>query len=136
MQNNFQFTQIRIARPTHQLEKVVEFYKKGLGLNEIGNFNEHDGYSGVMLGLPDEKYHLEFTQHTDATTSPAPTKENLLVFYFKNSEERNLIAKSIFAMGYKEVEPENQYWKKNGITIEDPDGWRIVLMNVPGFKKG
>jgi hypothetical protein len=27
------------------------------------------------------------------------------------------------------VEPENSYWKEKGITVEDPDGWRIVLMN-------
>lgn len=33
-------------------------------------------------------------------------------------------------MGYDEVEPENPYWKDKGITIEDPDGWRIVLMKI------
>ena len=32
-------------------------------------------------------------------------------------------------MGYKEAEPENEYWKEKGITIEDPDGWRVVFMN-------
>ncbi len=35
-------------------------------------------------------------------------------------------------MGYPEVEPENLYWKEKGVTIEDPDGWRIVLMNTEG----
>lgn len=33
-------------------------------------------------------------------------------------------------MGYDEVESENPYWKEKGITIEDPDGWRIVLMYI------
>jgi len=32
-------------------------------------------------------------------------------------------------MAYGEVEPENEYWKNQGITTDDPDGWRIVLMN-------
>jgi hypothetical protein len=31
------------------------------------------------------------------------------------------------AMGFPEVEPENPYWKGRGITIADPDGWRVVL---------
>lgn len=36
-------------------------------------------------------------------------------------------------MGYGEVEPENEYWKEKGKTIEDPDGWRVVLMNTKGI---
>jgi hypothetical protein len=38
-------------------------------------------------------------------------------------------------MGYDEVEPENPYWKNAGVTIEDPDGWRIVLQNSYFGKK-
>ena len=128
------FTQIRIARPTYQLEKVVDFYKNGLGLSEIGSFNDHEGFSGVMLGLPDETYHLEFTQHKKGSPCPAPSKDNLLVFYFHDKEQRNKVAERLFSMGHFEVEPENPYWKKQGITIEDPDKWRIVLMEIKGFK--
>jgi hypothetical protein len=25
------------------------------------------------------------------------------------------------------VKPKNRYWEKNGITFEDPDGFRIVI---------
>jgi len=25
---------------------------------------------------------------------------------------------------------ENPYWDVNGVTFEDPDGWRIVLQNA------
>jgi catechol 2,3-dioxygenase-like lactoylglutathione lyase family enzyme len=123
------FTQFRIARPTGQLEKIIDFYKTGLGLPEIGSFEDHAGYTGIMFGLPDGKYHLEFTQHINAATLPLPSKDHLLVFYYPNEEERNKIAQQLFTMGYPEVEPENPYWKINGITIEDPDGWRIVLVN-------
>ena len=45
--------QFRVARPTNQPAKVKEFYTEGIGLREIGSFNNHEGYSGVMLGLPD-----------------------------------------------------------------------------------
>ncbi len=131
MTNAFPYTQIRIARPTNQLEKVVDFYKNGLGLTEVGSFTNHEGYSGVMLGLPTEAYHLEFTQHKNGDPCPAPTKDHLLVFYLSNQEERDLIAQRLFKMGYGEVEPENPYWKKHGITIEDPDQCRIVLMELP-----
>ena len=43
---------VRIARPTDQLDDVVRFYRDGLGLPEIGRFDAHAGYRGVMLGLP------------------------------------------------------------------------------------
>lgn len=49
--NNLPVVQFRIARPTDQLEKIVEFYRDGLGLKVVGSFDRHDGYDGVMLGL-------------------------------------------------------------------------------------
>jgi catechol 2,3-dioxygenase-like lactoylglutathione lyase family enzyme len=115
------------------LEKVVDFYKIGLGLEVLGEFKNHDGFTGIMLGKPTETYHFEFTEHVDGSPCPAPTKDNLLVFYFDGREQRDFIAQRIFDLGYSEVEPENPYWKINGITIEDPDKWRIVLMKTPGF---
>jgi catechol 2,3-dioxygenase-like lactoylglutathione lyase family enzyme len=130
----FPYTQIRIARPTDQISKVVEFYTVGLGLREIARFQDHDGFSGVMLGLPDATYHLEFTQHQHGSPCPAPTKDNLLVFYMPDTALRDEIAQRLFQMGYPEVEPENPYWKLHGVTIEDPDKWRVVLMDVAGFR--
>ncbi|MDH4419874.1 VOC family protein [Bacillus cereus] len=120
----------RIARPTDKFEEVTSFYEKGLGLKRIGEFYDHEGYDGVMLGLPDEEYHLEFTRHENGSPCPAPTKDNLLVFYMQEDSEMKKVSKRLHAMGYDEVEPENPYWKEKGITIEDPDGWRIVLMKI------
>lgn len=125
--------QFRVARPTDQLDKVVEFYTKGLGLKVIGSFNEHDGYDGVMLGLPGFGYHLEFTQHKDGSPCPAPTEDNLLVFYIPDKGARDRIAGNLEEMGHLPVEPENPYWGRSGITFEDPDGWRVVLQNTAGI---
>ncbi|MBJ8102996.1 MULTISPECIES: VOC family protein [Bacillus cereus group] len=124
------WVKFRIARPTDKFEEVIAFYEEGLGLKRIGEFYDHDGYDGVMFGLPDEEYHLEFTRHIDGSPCPAPTKDNLLVFYIREYKEIEKVSKRLHAMGYDEVEPENPYWKEKGITIEDPDGWRIVLMQI------
>jgi hypothetical protein len=44
--------QLRIARPTRDLDAAVSFYRL-LGLPVVACFEDHDGYSGVVLGLPD-----------------------------------------------------------------------------------
>ncbi|WP_042475919.1 VOC family protein [Bacillus ndiopicus] len=131
--NEMKIAQIRIARPTNQLSKVVSFYCEGLGLKKIGSFEGHAGYDGVMIGLPGFDYHLEFTQHADGSPCPAPTKDNLLVFYLPDTEAIQKITNRLNAMGYASVPPENPYWNELGTTIEDPDGWRIVLMNSNGI---
>src|SRR3954447_20471869 len=38
-----QVRQVRIARPTDQLEAVIGFYRDTLGLEELGRFADHDG---------------------------------------------------------------------------------------------
>jgi len=131
--NKLPAVQFRIARPTDQLEKVVEFYRDGVGLEVVGSFKGHNGYDGVMLGLPDKSYHLEFTQHENGSPCPAPTEDNLLVFYLPNKKERDSVVKRLMDIGYPQVPPENPYWEKDGITIADPDGWRIVLQNTNGL---
>ena len=55
-------TKLRVARPTDDLEAVVRFYRDGLGFTELYRFANHDGFDGVMLGLPGAPYHLEFTR--------------------------------------------------------------------------
>jgi hypothetical protein len=129
----FPISQIRVARPTENLSRLIRFYEEGLLLNRIGEFKDHDGYSGVMLGMPDASMHLEFTQHAKVHSYPKPSKDNLLVFYFDTPGRRNGYAERLNIMGYPIVEPENSYWLQNGITIEDPDGWRVVLVDKPSF---
>lgn len=131
--NTFNATQVRIARPTDHFKHVIEFYEHGIGLKRLTEFTGHEGYTGVILGLPGAAYHLEFTTHNSGSPCPAPTKDNLLVFYIPEKTEINRITKRLKDMGYSEVAPENGYWKEKGVTIEDPDGWRVVLMNTKGI---
>lgn len=129
----FPVVQMRIARPTDKFEQVIDFYEKGLGLQRVGGFFNHDGYDGVMYGLPDTNYHLEFTRHVLGTPCPAPTKDNLLVFYVPNWDTIIQISNRLQDRGYPAVTADNPYWGEDSITIEDPDGWRIVLYCSTGL---
>ena len=122
-------TQYRIARPTDQLAAVIRFYHEVLGLPIIGSFENHDEYAGVMIGMPDAAYHLEFTRHAHGSPCPAPTKDNLLVFYFDDPAGYQQQIERLKSFGHSNVEPENPYWAGKSETFEDPDGWRVVIFN-------
>lgn len=115
---------LRIARHTDRLEAVVEFYRDGLGLPELGGFEDHDGYDGVFLGIPGTGAHLEFTSGGDHA-APGPHPESLLVLYVDDEEALGAIAARL---GTDPVEPANPYWAEHGVTYEDPDGFRVVLV--------
>jgi catechol 2,3-dioxygenase-like lactoylglutathione lyase family enzyme len=126
--------QVRIARPTDRLAEVTTFYRDTLGLPEIGRFTGHAGYDGVMLGLPGAGHHLEFTEHAAGSPCPAPTSDNLLVLYFDSPTEVTAVARRLHDAGHPAVEAENPYWTDAGaVTVEDPDGWRVVLVPTPGL---
>jgi catechol 2,3-dioxygenase-like lactoylglutathione lyase family enzyme len=125
--------QVRFARPTQQLDAVIAFYHDGLGLNKLGEFRDHDGYDGVMLGLPGKTYHLEFTRHAAGRPCRAPSADNLLVLYVPDEAQVRAMRERLEGSGHAPVEPENPYWKQNGVTYEDPDGWRVVLCHSPGI---
>jgi len=125
--------QVRIARPTDRLEAVVRFYRDGLGLPELYRFADHDGYDGVMLGLPGRSYHLEFTQRGAGSPCPAPSADNLLVLYIPDPGHLARMRNRIAALGHEPVMPENPYWLDKSVTFEDPDGWRVVLCQTSGI---
>jgi catechol 2,3-dioxygenase-like lactoylglutathione lyase family enzyme len=118
--------QLRVARHTNRLHELVRFYRDGLGLPEIGRFDDHEGYDGVFLAVPGTDAHLEFTSG-GSHGPPAPNPETLLVFYVGSHEA---VAQACERVGAEPVEPENPYWQQHGVTLTDPDGFRVVL--VPG----
>src|SRR6266446_5525549 len=72
--------QVRFARHTSRLAELVRFYRDGLGLPELGRFENHDGYDGVFLDLPGTNAHLEFTSGGEHLP-PVAHAETLLVLY-------------------------------------------------------
>ncbi|BDP42982.1 hypothetical protein DAETH_29510 [Deinococcus aetherius] len=127
--NGARVEMIRIARPTRRLEEVVAFYRDGLGLPVIGEFREHAGYDGVMLGLPGRDLHLEFTHDAHGTPGDAPSRDNLLVLYLPDEAALERFRAALTALGHAPVEPENPYWYGKSLSFEDPDGWRVVLFD-------
>ncbi len=123
-------TTLRVARPTDRLEAVVDFYTTGLGLYIIGHFEDHDGFDGVMLGIPGASYHLEFTRKRGHEVGRAPTEDHLLVFYLPDRAEWQRVIDRMRGAGHSPVASFNPYWDKLGVTFEDPDGYRVVLQGA------
>ena len=121
---------LRIARPTDNLPEVVRFYRDGLGFEILGAFEDHAGFDGVMLGHAGSCYHLEFTQQRGEKVGRAPTDENLLVFYLPDTSEWQAAVDRLLSRGHSARPAANPYWDQNGLTFEDPDGYRIVLQNT------
>jgi hypothetical protein len=122
-----------MARPSNQLQRILKFYRDGLGLPVLFSYEHDADYDGVMLGLPGRDYHLEFTQHRGDGSVPTPAPDSLLVFYIPNKVVLDEIVERLCEMGYPIVAPRNPYWAAHGTTIADPDGGHVVLMNTWGF---
>lgn len=59
-------------------------------------------------------------------SKPRPTEEDLLVIYSDGPVPDDLVAR-LERHGGKRVESPNPYWNAWGVTMEDPDGYRLVL---------
>ena len=123
-------SRVRVARQTDRLEDIRHFYGDVLGLAELGTFEGHAGYSGVFFGLPGREHHLEFTHYERGSQSPPPGPDDLLVLYFHDASAVDAIVDRLLGAGHEPVQPENPYWTtvEDSVTVEDPDGWRIVLV--------
>jgi len=127
---------LRIARPVSALERSVAMYRKGLGLAEVGRFDDHEGFDGVMLGKPGLDYHFEFTHCRSHPVAPSPTPEDLVVFYVPAAAEWRDACRAMLAAGFAEVEPFNPYWRQRGRTFRDHDGYRVVLEQASWTHRG
>jgi catechol 2,3-dioxygenase-like lactoylglutathione lyase family enzyme len=123
-------TTLRVARPTDNLAAITRMYRGALGLSVLAAFEDHQGFDGIVLGLPDHPYHLEFTHHRGRTVGRAPTADNLLVFYIPEATEWQATCGRMRAAGFREVPSCNPYWETRGRTFEDIDGYRVVLENA------
>jgi hypothetical protein len=120
---------LRIARATDSIEALLPFYVDGLGFQVLTRFEDHQGFSGVVLGHPGQAYPLEFTHHRGHKVGRAPTQDNLLAIYLPQRIAYQAAIGAMVDAGFKPVQSYNPYWDQHGKTFEDPDGYRVVLAN-------
>jgi catechol 2,3-dioxygenase-like lactoylglutathione lyase family enzyme len=121
---------LRVARPSDDFDRLIHFYGKGLGFEILYRFSDHDGFDGVMLGHRHAPYHLEFTRARGHTAGRAPNQDHLLIFYLPVRTHWEAAVRRMQDVGYRPVPAFNPYWDRDGVTFEDPDGYRVVLQNA------
>ena len=82
-----------------------------------------------MVGWAGAAWHLELVGDPEDATPAAPTEEDLLVLYLGGEVDEDLVRRLIAAGGTR-VSARNPYWDRWGITIADPDGYRLVLSTL------
>ncbi|MFC0082715.1 VOC family protein [Aciditerrimonas ferrireducens] len=119
---------LRIARPSRDLQQAERFWTEGLGLQVLYRTGPEaeGGHALVMLGWPEAAWHLELVDDPQEHTPPSPTDEDLLVLYVGGPLDPHLIDRLVEAGG-RRVAARNPYWDRWGVTIVDPDGYRLVL---------
>ncbi|ATL25437.1 VOC family protein [Streptomyces formicae] len=120
---------IRIARPSRDLAAAERFWAEGLGLSVVwrsAGGQAHGEHDLLMLGWPDASWHLELVHDATAPVEPVPTEEDLLVVYVDEEVPEDLVVRLEEHGGRRVLSP-NPYWNEWGVTIEDPDGYRLVL---------
>ncbi|EPR7657304.1 TPA: VOC family protein [Klebsiella pneumoniae] len=100
-----------------------------MGLELLGSFTDHEGFSGIMLGAPEAGWHLEFTHCRHHPVTPSPGDEDLLVLYYSQQAAWEAQCAAMDAAGFLRVTAFNPYWEVNGVTFVDRDGYRTVLQN-------
>ncbi len=116
----------RYARHTDNLEPLIEFYTKVIGLEVLGRFTNHSNYNGVFLGYSGMDWHIEFTESNERVNH-YPDVDDLLVFYLNTSEHLNAIKKDANHVGAVLRKSKNPYWQSKGLEILDPDGFGVIL---------
>ncbi|MER7624149.1 VOC family protein [Streptomyces sp. NPDC126503] len=119
---------VRVARPSRDLVAAERFYVDGLGLDVLWRSTarargEHDL---LMVGLTDGTWHFELTRDPERPVEPVPTVEDLFVVYLGAPVREDQVERLVAAGGTR-VTAHNPYWEEYGVTVADPDGYRLVL---------
>ena len=122
------FSQIRIARSSRDLNQAERFWVDGLGLEVLyrAGTDAEGGHALLMLGWPKAAWHLELVEDPNGQTPPSSTDEDLLVLYVGGLIDEKAVDQLERAGGQR-VAARNPYWDRWGVTVVDPDGYRLVL---------
>lgn len=126
-----QTAHVRIARPSRGLAAAERFWVEGLGMRVLYRATSVPGdpdhaHDLLMVGWPEAGWHLELVRDPAQPVEPRPTVEDLLVVYLDDPVEEALVSQ-LEQAGGRRMPSHNPYWDRFGVTIEDPDGYRLVL---------
>ncbi len=121
-------THVRVARPSRDLAAAERFYVDGLGLDVQWRTSGHvpGEHDLVMVGPAGGGWHFELTRDPENPVEPSPTVDDLFVVYLGQAPDAALVRRLI-ACGGEQVPSNNPYWDEYGVTVTDPDGYRLVL---------
>ncbi|OKJ53462.1 glyoxalase [Streptomyces sp. CB02009] len=121
-------THVRVARPSRDLAAAERFYVDGLGLEVQWRTTERVSgkHDLLMVGPRGGGWHFELTRDPEHPVEPAPTVEDLFVVYLGAPVEEAQVER-LLAAGGTRVAAQNPYWDEYGVTVEDPDGYQLVL---------
>ena len=119
---------IRLARPSRDLDVARRFWVDGLGLEVLWESDTvpEGGHPLLMVGPPGASWHLELVGDERAHAEARPGPEDLLVLYLGEPVDPAVVDR-LLTHGGTRVESPNPYWRRWGVTVTDPDGYRLVL---------
>lgn len=119
---------LRLARPARDLGRAERFWVEGLGLEVLHRTDAgaEGGHALLMLAWPEAAWHLELVGDPSGETRAAPAEEDLLVLYLGGPADASVVDR-LERAGGRRVAAKNPYWDRFGVTVEDPDGYRLVL---------
>jgi len=126
------FVRFRAARPSDRLGELRHFYVDALGCDLLSEWQDHEGYDGLVVGDPAGRWQAEFVHDRKRPAPRVPGPEHLLVFYVADRAALNARAHTMDAAGCHRVAPANGYWARQGVTYLDPDGYAVVIAVPPG----
>lgn len=119
---------IRLARPSRDLQAAERFWCDGVGLEVLWRTGAEaeGGHALLMVGAKSANWHLELVHDPEALDLNPPGPEDLLVIYRSKPATVDELARLTTHGGA--VKPaRNPYWDANGVTLQDPDGYLLVL---------
>jgi catechol 2,3-dioxygenase-like lactoylglutathione lyase family enzyme len=118
---------LRMARPCSDLAQARRFYCDGLGLSVLAEFENHDGFDGLVVGRAGVPWQIELVREHDVPVGRPPV-EDLIVLFEPDRAAFDALLQRLQAAGFAAVPSNNPYWDRRGVTFEGPDGYRTVIV--------
>jgi hypothetical protein len=107
-------------------------YETVLGLSRLAQFEDHDGFSGVVLGFENGDWQLEIVTVSAPRRRLADEDAERGIVMYLSAEEFHKVSRQVAGSGAQVVINKNPYWTRRGaITIRGYDGESIVIVQGP-----